>query len=647
MISIFRKRQEEPGSSDTTALVQKLTRKLISPPPRLLISEFAEKERYLSAESANESGRWKNKAYQVLMQDVFNQVGVRMAVFMTSSQVGKTEIILNVIAYIIAYMTGSICFMLPSESIAKDFSKARVGPMIRDTPILSRKVAPSRKDGNTVLMKTWPGGTLRFVGSNSADKMASFPCKILLADEIDRFSLQARNSAGVNEGTPLKVLFRRIANFPDGFILLTSTPTVCGISQIEEYFNLSDQRYPHIPCQCGHMQFLSWENFTWDGKNDEKVKDDPSTVRYQCEQCKEYFTDATKHIWLEAVKWIPRNPESKIPGFHLNAFYSPWTDWSEVVEEYLKCGSNPAKLMVFWNTFLGLPYSFEAISTPDWKLLFSRPKAYKRGKIPKEALVLTAACDVQGDRLECTVVGWNRKQCYVIDHHIFEGNTHNIDDECWEQLNDLLNTQWTHPSRKKKLTIHRLCIDSRWNQSRVGQFAKGKRKVVPVTGLDRWDCTVLPPRRLEVKRNGKYFRTGKKRWPIGSSLIKMDLYARLKLEPSEEENKQGVFPSEYIHFPDGLPEEYYRQLTGEVCEVTEDSSGKSKYQWKEVYENVETLDTMVYNIGAYEISGILRWKEDRWLEEEKRLGVGKKIARIITVSEDDEVKHGETGSSFL
>ena len=40
--------------------------------------------------------------------------------------------------------------------------------------------------------KAYPGGSLDFVGSNSPTDLASRPKRIILADEIDKYGLQAR-----------------------------------------------------------------------------------------------------------------------------------------------------------------------------------------------------------------------------------------------------------------------------------------------------------------------------------------------------------------------------------------------------------------------------------------------------------------------
>lgn len=149
-----------------------LLRRVLSgmkPPESLTVSQWAEKNRRLSSETAAEPGRWRNKRTPYLreMMDAFTDPKVRRVIMVAASQVGKSEFINNCIGYIIDQDPGSILFVQPTTIDAKDYSKLRIAPMIRDCPTLSTKVAApkSRDSGNTVLQKTYPGGILTLCSS--------------------------------------------------------------------------------------------------------------------------------------------------------------------------------------------------------------------------------------------------------------------------------------------------------------------------------------------------------------------------------------------------------------------------------------------------------------------------------------------------
>lgn len=105
-----------------------------------------------------------------------------------SSQVGKTECELNMMAYAIDIDPGPMMFVFPRDGDAEDFSKRRVAPMIRDTARLRKKVAAAkgRDSNNTVLKKSYPGGMLTMTGSNSPSDLASVPARYVFGDERDR-----------------------------------------------------------------------------------------------------------------------------------------------------------------------------------------------------------------------------------------------------------------------------------------------------------------------------------------------------------------------------------------------------------------------------------------------------------------------------
>lgn len=588
---------------------------ILAPPPALSVSEFAEKERILSVENAAKSGRWINIPYQVEMQNAFDSE--KMVIFMTATQIGKTELIKNILLKAMVYETGGTTFMLPSESVATDYSKAQLEPLVRDTPKLRTLIQPAKKDGNSQLYRKWPGGYLRLVGSNSADKLSSFPSPRLFCDELDRCSRVARNSAGVIEGSPVQLFLERSKNWPNRFALFTSTPTIQGVSAIHEWWLKSDQRIPLVPCpHCENKIFLDflgvfnrpdWGKFVWIGKDTDEPQE-PDTVVFECGKCHRSFDDTTRHAWLPKLSWHKQRPEAKIAGFHINAFYSPWTAWSELVEKYVSSGSSPLKRMTFWNTTGGWPFSFDAIKTPAWQEIASRKAEYKRHEVPNEVTVLLAGCDVQLDRLECSVWGFYKKQAYLITHEVFAGNTSNIDAECWEELDAFIHKTWSKINGYK-IRIHRCAIDAHYNTNQVAHFARMRKRIIPVTGVDsNWQTDILPSRPMDIKKNGKYFRTGKRRWPIGVSVVKLDLYGRLKLSPDQS----GNLPTEYMHFPSGMSDEYYKQLTGEVCKLEEDGKGDPKMVWERQYEAVEALDCAVYTLALYKICGLHLWADERW-----------------------------------
>ena len=93
--------------------------------------------------------------------DVIADRHVETVVVMASSQVGKTEILLNLIGYHFDIDPGPILMVEPTLEMAGAISKDRIAPMLRDTPVLRERVGASRTRNSsaTLLHKTFPGGT--------------------------------------------------------------------------------------------------------------------------------------------------------------------------------------------------------------------------------------------------------------------------------------------------------------------------------------------------------------------------------------------------------------------------------------------------------------------------------------------------------
>ena len=209
-----------------------------------------------------------NAEYQRGIMDAFSDPQYSEIVVMSGSQIGKTELINNIIGYFIAHDSAPILCMQPTLEMAQTWSKDRLAPMLRDTPALKDKVKDSRSrdSGNTTLHKQFPGGHITACGANSPASLASRPIRILLADEVDRYP----PSAGA-EGDPVNLGKRRCATFWNKKVLLTSTPTIKGASRIESAFEDSDKRYYNIKCHaCDTAQVLEWSQVRWEKEKPEK-----------------------------------------------------------------------------------------------------------------------------------------------------------------------------------------------------------------------------------------------------------------------------------------------------------------------------------------------------------------------------------------
>lgn len=567
---------------------------VFAPPPDLTVSEWADTERRLSAESSSEPGQWNTDRapYQREIMDSVKDETIDETVVMTSSQVGKTEIINNVIGYFIHHDPSPMLVVQPTLKMAEDYSKDRLATMIRDTPALRNIIGDgkAKKTGNTLLHKSFPGGHITLAGSNSPASLASRPVRLVLFDEVDRFPF----SAGT-EGDPVNLARKRTTAFLNRFHFMVSTPTRKGYSRIELAFEGSDKRLYHVPCpHCGHEHFLSHHNFHFDEQN-------PDDACFRCPECEALIDHREKLQMLASGYWKKTgDPKSRIAGFHLNEFYSPWKTWAEIARDWIEAKKNEETLRVFHNTSLGLPYESQG-DAPDWEMLWKRRDGYKRNQVPDEVLFLTASVDVQKDRIEVEVCGWGtEKRSWSIDYRVIFGDT--SQKKTFNKLDPILSEVWERFDGSK-LSILRLAIDSGYQTQNVYSWARRfpESRVIVIKGQESLNAIFSMPK--NIMKRSKKSRPLARVWNIGVNTIKRELFAWFKLEPTEESEGEEKDPFGFCRFPDDYDQSYYKMLCSE-SEQVKIINGFPKYYFVKVNERNEALDLRVYNRAAASTLGI-------------------------------------------
>lgn len=422
--------------------------KILSPPPKLTVSQWADNYRVLSREASAEPGRWRTERapYMRDIMDAVNDANIEEIIIMSSAQVGKTELLLNIIGFYIDYDPSPILCMQPNLELAQTFSKDRLAPMIRDTPALRGKVkdARTRDSGNTILHKVFPGGHITMVGANSAAGLASRPIKIVLMDEIDRYPA----SAGT-EGNPIKLAEKRTTTFWNRKKVKVSTPTIKGRSQIENEFLSSSKEEWCVPCPCcGKYQPYEWGRIHF------------SDVTMECKFCMERFSERE---WKENLgKWIAAADNPKKRGFHLNELASPWKHWEEIIDEFreankqLKEHGNVETMKTWINTTLGETWE-EKGEAADEDVLLKRRERYT-ADLPDGVLLVTAGVDVQDDRFEVEVTGWGKGyESWGILYRKIPCDPEK--EESWDKLEKFLDME-LYFENKNSLLIACTCIDT-------------------------------------------------------------------------------------------------------------------------------------------------------------------------------------------
>ena len=550
--------------------------KAFQPPKRLLVSEWADKNRYLTSTSSAEPGLWRTSRTPYLKEimDAVANRKIETVVFMKSSQVGATELLLNVLGYHINQDPCPIMCLQPTIEMGRAFSKDRLAPMLSASPALKDAVKEprSRDSENTVLHKKFPGGNLTITGANSAASLASRPIRILLIDECDRFPA----SAGT-EGDPISLSTVRTKTFANRKIIMASTPTIDGLSRIQTAFESSDKRKYWVPCvHCKEFIILEWANIHWEEK-------EPETAHYVCQECGAIMEEKHKVQLIRNGEWRAENETTTVAGFHISELYSPWSTWAAMAIGFNEARKHPEMLKTWINTSLGEVWRDQGEEI-EAEGLMARRENWNAELIPDEVLVVTGGVDVQGDRLELSVIGWGLdSQSFVIEHVQFWGETSQYD--VWHELDEYLKRKYQRQSLSD-LSIACVAVDSGYQTQSVYDFAKVRqgRRIFAIKGQSQAGKPIC----------GRPTQSGRQRislFPVGTDTCKETLFSWLQVDE--------VGPG-YIHFSNQADEEYFKQLTSEKRAIKY-VRGRKQVVWVPKRERNEALDCYNYALAALHI----------------------------------------------
>lgn len=503
--------------------------------------------------------------------------------------------------------------VLPTDDIIRQNSKLRLGPLIRETPEIADKVNAARTNdtdaNSTYNLKSFAGGYLKLASSNSPSQLCSLPAKNIVFDEVDRFALNCGK-----EGAPIELAEKRTSTFERSKKLFyISTPGEESASVISKMYDDGDQRKFFVPCpDCGHFQTLEFENLIYK----EKKLDD---VHLLCEKCNYKIINEDKTYMLSQGEWRATKTENSrddYKSYHLNSLYSPvgWKSWTSIVKDFLAAKESQFKMQTFVNTILGETW-LDSHEVPDWKKLYDLRENYKQNQIPDDVLFLTAGADIQKDRIEVEVVGWGKDKCsWSIDYRIFSGDTSNLKDKCWGELQDLISEVWN--KNGVDMTISKIGIDSGYLTQNVYNFCrafKSPTKVFPTKGVATASALVGKPVPVDINtKTGKSIRSSVRRYAIATGIAKVELYGWLRntIARKDADEDLVLFSEGICHFPE-YGEEFFKQLTSETQKIVYRKSIKF-IEWEKLRTRNEALDCRVIARAAANLCGMDRFKDEHW-----------------------------------
>ncbi len=564
----------------------------VRPRDRLTVSEWA--DRNIVITTGAEKGPWRTTRVPYLrepMDAMSAHDATEEVVVIKAAQLGFSEAINCIVGYFMDHEPAPILMIQPDIKAAERYSKQRIARMIEASPALRAKVVEpkSRDSGNTIQDKEFEGGNFTILGANSPAGLASMPIRVVAFDAVDRYA----PSAG-DEGDAIDIAKQRTNTYARRKIIMGSTPNETSTSRIEPAYLESDQRVYFVPCPfCRHEQTLRFAQLRWPDGN-------PRAAVYECESCKQPIPEHHKRRMLERGRWVATYPAREVRGYKLNGLYSPWLKWHEIARRWLSAQGKPDRLKVFVNTILGESWDTHRETRVDPSKLsaLSCPVALDEAGwpiVPRGVGVLTAAVDVQGDRLEVGLFGWGKgEEMWALDHRRIMVDPSSP--QAWTELDEYLLGVWKHESGMG-ITIAAAAIDTGHHTQMAYAFVSSRaaRKVWGIKGVGGQG------RKLWPKKPSKSARTGATFYAVGVDAGKTQLYARIKASlevVAKGENELAGAGAVHIAAHLAADVDYLKQLVAEVPETVR-AKGHPRVVWTlPAHARNEALDCAVYAYAA-------------------------------------------------
>jgi phage terminase large subunit GpA-like protein len=203
----------------------------------------------------------------------------------------------------------------------------------------------------------------------------------------------------------------------------------------------------------------------------------------------------------------------------------------------------------------------------------------------------------------------------------------------WEALAALREKAYPHAGGQT-LRMWAMAVDSGYLTQDVYDFCRhyAHKHVFATKGEAQSGKPVLSrPAWVDVNHHGQKIKRGVQLWHVGTDTAKERLYRRLELD---------VPGPGFQHFPRGLHDEYYEQLTAEKL-VRRRVRGVEKREWVKVRERNEALDLKILCYAAAIYAGVQRvnWAQMRQTinPEQKDLFASSRADAAVAVEKTHEM----------
>lgn len=439
----------------------------LRPPGKMTVSEWADKYRILDSRTSALPGRWRTDytPYLRSIMNAFTDHEVEEIIVVKPTQVGGTEVILNMMGYAISQDPSSAMVVYPTDTLGESISQNRIQPMIDTCPELRNRYDPNSKR----LELQFAGMYLAIAGANSPSSLASRPIRFLFLDEVDKYP----SNAG-KEASPRALAKERTKAYSNSRkIVEVSTPTFEDAPIWQDWLSADTQYRYYVTCpDCGDKWTFKFKQLKWEGETPEEAR---NTAFYVCENCGCLIKDNQKTEMIKQGEWLPikENGKRRV-AYQFNTFLSPTIRLGDIAYEFMNSKHIPELLQNFINSWLGEPYKQIEGAVEAEYLLKERQSAYQEYEVPPGTLMLTGGVDVQKKCFYWTIRAWMPN---MTSYNLAHGKAYS-----WQEISNIMNS-WFADRNGKRYMVNLAAIDSGDQTDDVYNYCAINREwAVPVKG---------------------------------------------------------------------------------------------------------------------------------------------------------------------
>ncbi len=551
-----------------------------------------------------------------IMREV-HRAHYKIIVACMGSQMGKSASLANIMGHRLDDDPAPMLYFAPTRNMCEKLWEPAFKAMVDASESLSPKLRRGKAESKT--LKVIAGVKVRFGWTGSASEVAGEPACKVFVDERDRMD------SVPGEGDPVELGKARHKTYPDGQVIVTSTPLLGSVttevlpSGLEHWCVSTDEdenpvqsptwqlwqegtRYEWaVPCPDCHEYFIPRMRLhVWPDEGTPAQASAQS--RLACPHCGVLIEQNSRNAMNARGRYVAPGqeitqdgeisgdpPDSNTASYWVSGLCSPWNSWQELAEQYITAeqSGDPDRLQSVVNTGYGELFSVSGDAPAEDEVTSLRAD-YQMGDLPIAASAITLAVDVGKHGLHYVVRAWGEGlESWGLEHGEILGETDGSSDpNPWEALATFRNKVYGENPQipGSGLPIRRCFVDVQYNSDHVYSFCRRfPGWAYPARGKLPMDkplhCTTV-----DVTQAGKSKRGGLSIWNVSSDFFKRWVHERF----GRDETKPGAW-----HIASDYTDEFCKHMVSESRTV----SRSGKVSWVKTGPN-HYFDCEYLSVGA-------------------------------------------------